>query len=84
MAKHNFKEGQYYLRTWDPLVYKVCSCMSGQLAFDYGIKRDMCATCDLKLMLKISGAAAGYCCKQVEYSGSIRKLTKDEIILKDY
>lgn len=86
MAKHTFKLDQYYTRTWSPQLYKVCPCNQGLHVNNYYMGE--CLGCKIGLMLcpetKGGFEKLGYCCQKVQTSGSLRKLTKNEILLKDF
>jgi len=82
MAKHDFKLGQYYKRKVDGLIYKVKDCKRGDRAICME-PRD-CKNCKVCLMLVVSDNDMGYCAVPGTYSTRIRKLTRTEVLLKDY
>ena len=86
MANHKFKAGQYYVRKWKPLTYKVCPCNTGTMAVN--MMKGNCSKCKVLLMLWCTEndpkEKIGYCCKTLIHTPSLRKLTRAEVILKDF
>lgn len=78
--KRVFKEGQYYVRKRDGLIYQAVPCTDHVISVFNG----SCKDCKLKLMLRVDKDRTGFCCMDCLYTNYIRKLTKSELIIKDY